>query len=1738
MSLFDLFSDAGSGEASDFAYSLDTHAALSKEPSLFESASNVITKGIPLTGLAIVNSFANTGIEVANFFGAGIQKWSVGAELQDIGAADYEDYYKAHEQGIEGAAFALGSFIPGMTAIKALKLAQAGKVGGIIQRATGIFSGPRDVILQGAKEQILAGDAALFPSLRAEKYKAIALGAGDQALQALAFETAVTATMKASPLLEDKDFTEIGTDMFYGVLLGGGIGGFIEGIGIRAALNKAKLSADVSTKASELTEQYGFAPGATYKGTTLAGDRVVALMHSIDAIPDDTVSVLAAKKATETKDRAALTAQNLLVELAGGKGKEDLAQSLFGVLMKMKANGANKEEIYNYLAGASSLSRVDESFTGAVDDGFYINKFLGTKAAKSAKGVTFEDLISDHPNPSADISLRYRLREGAGKPVIATATDTYETPTGEKAFKYASSREAFDEGADIFIDKKLNLVVNPKAPNIEGRVPRPGEDRVLSLKEEQALGVTRGGTLPDGSKPLTGAGIILNTETGGVTNTAIPVVGDYGSQTLIPRGLAFGERESAQFPGTEITVDTPSLDVNARYIWAAKRGIKAGDEIHDTDIPMLEQLYRQVTSDKGGFEVAMDKLRNSGVTLSGGDDLPYSSSELINKITQAKNDYIHDLIEAHPNMSSEEVALRANVTEKYLQEAMGSAAIGDIIPDVNRFTVPNHIAINYDIGNPMTQDGQILRGYLDSQYRLQVVSDAAEAALAKEVGTNYKNFTINGLSSADATIEGARAGFLSFSNSNYGSLGQQVERIGRYLTLELQRRLGEMSRILAPHANAIRDNLQAAAELGAFTAVRQRTGEKYMFFPPELLSKYPQMTEDTAVLRSSMIKDRKGNVVGWNPDFAPDGFLRGRFKTDQAGEVLPGQLHTFYNLSPEVAAFERAQMGINDQTIISRNNWYAAQGIARATETGTLYAPPIDTSTYKHFALVKARPGTAFSDDSVSMITAETAELLEQKMAALRSDFSIYTKDMVADYHKALGDYQYDRNFMDSRVNSEFTRRGILNDIFPDVNPNTILQRYIDFNTRQTTRTLRDFVELGNAQTFAELEALGARYAGAETSQTGFLNKYFGNSAENPYQSYIKTALSIGPRDEYRLWQDAQEKLESFASTAYRMAKDTFRSAKDGVISYEEASGIMEKFGLPNPYAAAVNPLTAYYDVANKLPPTRILSKIVSTANAITAATAIRLDVMQSAITLISSPILTMAEASSVLKGIGSVELPDGSGRSVPGVSRLFFNAVNNFWNPAIREEWLPKYAAAQITRDVSSEYFEMINNLSLPYGKGWNESTILNNLTSAVNTATKFTGSQWTENFVRFVAADVSRQIYQSLGVVGTDLMDNISTFVNRVHGNYIASQRPVAFQGPLGSAIGLFQTYQINLFQQLFRYVENGEAKTLAILAGLQTSLFGLQSLPGYQLINQHLIGNSPGNIGHQDIYSTVANFFDPKLGNYLLYGVASNVLGAGLYSRGDINPRQLTVLPLNPLDYPAISGAVNFMSNLLNTADKVVQGAGIKDSLLLGLEHNGISRPLSGLGQMMQGYVSTGAGSLIAATSPHMGSNAAGWNDIISAANFSRLLGARPLDEAIAMDNQYRSTLYEAKDTARIERLGAAVKATLGGDTPLNGDDLSNFIKRYAASGGAIERFGQEMVRWSLDAKVSKANEIYQHLQKPLAQQMMIQMGGRQLPDFQNRGNESFNLAPPSTAPAGTPAPVKSILGSSAAQTLLPE
>jgi hypothetical protein len=1705
------FIDPTTGVMSNAAFGVDSSSLATSNVPTEEAWSNVITKGIPTTILSAVNSFANTAIEAGNFLGADIDKLDMKNEVDP----EAYDYYQQNQGIIDTAGFFAGSAIPGGAAVKALRFARAGEFTSELSAATGLLrSNTTARITSEAMNEIKLGDAALFPSIRAEQVQAIGLGYLDNALEGAVYTAATAATMKASPLLDDENWRDVASDIGFGAITGGLIGGSLDGIFTRSLFQKAMLASDQSSK---------WAENAAYLGKLGVdpGDRVVSLLASVEKI-NQTLgppTVLQAKKVQLTNEAATDSIRKIFSDMVD-KGDEDLSTAMTNLTIRAKQSGLSVRDdlsdpsqlsLSTMLTRLGKLSRIGDQPSTPNGETFFINRF-----AKGAER-NWSDLVTDNPmpdNPNILFSQAYQLKVGATEAKIAHFEDMFQTPDG-KSFvpRYSSAADAWEDGADLFMSKgksgDFQININPKAPNIE-QIPAPGFSRILTPAEATVF--RRSGQLPEEAKKLFGAPLTVNTITGDITNSnPTAVVGDFGKPKVIEGGLQYGNKFSKIDQSTPTNLTTGnSLDVNARYVYFAQKGIKQGETIGDEDLPALEQLYRQASQSKDSGDY-LSKFIQKGGELASGEDLPSSLRELSNHIQGVKNDTINQLIDKNPDIPMDEIALRANVPIKYIEDGMRSNNYGEFTIDPSQHQTVNHVQLEYNMnGITRTPTGQIARGLIDTHYRVQLATDAADSAAAKLFGNDADLFK-SSRGSEQANILGSGSKFIAESNANYDTLAQEMERIGGQVTQFTNRLNAADAGLLTPPINAIRNDEQAAAEWGMFLAVRRRTAASFAFLPDTLADKY-QLPRNTVVLNDSLKIDKKGNITDWNKDYKPEGdnFYSGELL--QKGQGAPAGNYTYYTLSPKVANLERAMQQVNDNRIPHKNNFYMAQGLEGRLKTGTLYAPPIDTTRYPYFAYVRSRPGTALGNSDVAIITASSKEELQQKIGQLTGEYTAWTKDQGAEFHKAEGDYQQDLNMAQNKVNTDLHRRGILNNIYPETRAEKLIDDYLNWNGRQNLSLTRNMVELTNAKLFAELQAMGKRFVGTETSQAGWLSPFVRKTADNPYDSYIRTALAVGNKDSnYPLWAYSQEKLEQFGDTAFNGMRYAFGAARKGLISYEDASQMAEKFGMGNPYEAATDRLKNYYSLVNKLPDPQVLRKFISVANTVLGSTVIRLDTFQQLIHILATPVLLTAESNSVrsqiVKNLLTTELPDGSGRQVPAISKVIYKAIQNYWNEDVRAQYGEIYQKAGVNRDELTQHMNMIDTLRLPYGNKGKINDIVKWTKQATDIGAKYAGTNFSRNFIHFVAADTGRQLFEGAGYSGKQLFSNIQTFASRIQGNYIATQRPVAFQGILGQAVGLFQTYQFNLMQQLLRYVENGEGKTIAMMAALHSTVFGLQGLPGFSMINNHLIGNAPGNTQHNDAYSELPQAFGHTLGNWLLYGAASNVLQTGLYTRGDINPRQLTLLPVNPLDFPAISGGIRFVGSMFDAAAKIAKGGDIPASLLVGLEHNGLSRPLAGLAQLVQGYSTTASGSLIQSTStnPPSGDNTQGYSDLLSIANFSRLFGARPLDEAIAMNAEYRSNLYKAVDVSRMEGLGEAVKSTMIGNRSPSDDETDNFITQYAAAGGDIRHFSSQMLKWGQEANASTANKFFGQLSNSgISRNMQEIMGGTPLADFRNQGS----------------------------------
>ena len=393
----------------------------------------------------------------------------------------------------------------------------------------------------------------------------------------------------------------------------------------------------------------------------------------------------------------------------------------------------------------------------------------------------------------------------------------------------------------------------------------------------------------------------------------------------------------------------------------------------------------------------------------------------------------------------------------------------------------NTVRLSYDLNNTKDAQGNLVRGYQGLAYRIQLAqqaaSDATAAYLNSAIKDNVKaksalsNLKLSKTAN-DANLAGAGEGAIFSSNGGYGTLPQQVERVGRAVSEIQTLRHSAVSEQLAPSLLAIKSDPQAAAEWGAFTFARHSTDENYVFLDPALAKQY-NLPDNTTVLENSIQYKTVNGVkqqVGWDNTYRPPGFVDG-------GSNVGDKLKTYYSLSDKVADAEKASQSLLNQRNEWRDGWRMAQGLdPQGYNPDVLYAPPINTAKYRYFALVKDRPGLAGGTDDTHYLVGASEDDLRSKVALLPSTKVAYYRSDIAEFKKAEGTYNFNRNFTSLKTKSDLGRAGLLTGQVPEFRADNLVNDLVNFHRNQETQLLRDYVELHNAKFFDQVQAMGQRY--------------------------------------------------------------------------------------------------------------------------------------------------------------------------------------------------------------------------------------------------------------------------------------------------------------------------------------------------------------------------------------------------------------------------------------------------------------------------------------------------------------------------------------------------------------------------------------------------------------------------------------------------------------------------------------
>lgn len=1710
-----LFSDAA-------MYGADTTELQAGGTSFLQDVGDAFNYGLGAAVISGLGSIYNTAASGANMLGANIEEIDTYKTLDNLDK-NWSAYYEKNQNVIDVAGFIGTSLIPGTIAVKALNAARAGMAGNAVGRALGFARSRQVANLDAALAELATEGGSVFTRINKNKLAAMGWGLADQTLNAAAFETGVALTMKQSPLLADDSWWDIGKSAMVGAAFGGIIGGGIDAIILNKDFRRAIQGLDATQR------KYDYFP--TYDKLAIdAGDRAFGIADSLLALPKAVVEsdkfldlsfhlasgTVTKKISTEkvlsealndTSRKGFIEFETALRELSPNADVTSpfaykILQDFRNQMASGKSSAMIRDDIGTQLWELKGLKAASESPKIAADDLFYFNKALTKEQIDSIQTLDdYRQLVaSTTPFKDNAYSKPYVFIGDAS--AREAAFKTAARITGDKETGFLNLSDAWKAGKHVAIQSDGTIRVTDASPYW-----RRVEDPVYKAER------------------------YFNTRTGAITEDAVLTAADRmpGGKTLtIGNDVVYGMDKSGKQIAYSMKTFNPDAGVEAitaRHAWASKlRDDQLPDTIDVTDFSLMDRL-RQVND----FErLDLITLTSGGKELGTAAELSVKDTIRSAKLSEAQR-RLADAHEAGKSLDTRELALILNVEPKWLEQTVATRFRDNL---AGRLEYPGGQTVNLEDGitaplerylsretviaeyarpqqfqelnaiDPkmtfqekrlLIQDsvnstgGQFVTGELAWMYRVQEsirkTREAAAAVLGSEKTSQLMDLTQDAARLADSTGVGATT--FGFSNADYGDvLRMWSQNTGKQTHLWVQEATNEVMDALNTTVAKLRNSPKDAAEVGVLTNLLRSSDQKFVWHP-DGSNKWMDKTllkfaNDPAKLESAI------------------------------QELADAGKRPIVELGSEDAAqFFKTHTGLNRNRIGKRQVLANARGMTSNLDGDVIYAPPIDTTYFKHFAFVRGIDGKAFGDSEVQMIFGRDAAELSKRIASVdKNNFQVITKDETEKFFKAKGDYDFDLTINEPRINSELKRSGALSNFQPEVRPENILEDYIRWHQNQAGRLVRDAVETHYAQQISELRRLGSDYTELATSQ--FAGRASKNSAINPYDDYVKTALDVSRRSEYTFLSQANEFVDALGTRAYQALQATFGDASKGIVSWQEANAISERYGIKGPYSGAAD-----FFVANTPRDRNLVKEYVAKANMLLANFVLRFDFANSLMNVISTPLMLGTELASItnlaktspellgkLSELTNIKIP-GQEAGVPGMGKLVGGAIKNFFG-SDKEMLIARYRANGDIKDTVSQYHSMMDSLALRA----DFKTFSTGVDKAFEKVADLTANNWAEQFTRFVSADVMRQLTDPLVEAGKLTVKEqnayISAFTNRVQGNYITSQRPIVFQGVLGSAVSLFQTYSFNLLQNLLRHVENGDKRALLTMGGLQTGLFGLNGTPLFEAVNTHLIGNAAINQGHHDAYSLAPQLLGKEVGDWLMYGTASAFPAwsdkvPALYTRGDINPRHMSILPLNPLQVPAVDASIRVVSNLMDVGSKLVQGANLGPTLLQGLEHNGVNRPLAGMAQLLAGQSTTSKGSLISASS-----------DFSMITTASRLLGAKPMDEAVALNNMYRMNAYKAADRDRMEFLGEKVKSYLGkGQFPPD-EVMDGFMKDYAAAGGRVENFNATLQRWARDANSSVVEKMRAKLKSSYGQRLNEIMGGEPLEDWANQqGNSEQSL-----------------------------
>lgn len=1722
-----------------------------RDQSVLDAAFDVATKLVPL-GIAsgvsqlynIIPTVGNWGSKRLGGSGNEFEYNDFSKTVQDFDS-DLSKYYTEHQMGTDALGFVLGSFVPGMAGIKVLNAGQtainsavaSGKVGtGPLGKSLGLLAPQREKHVAAAIQSL--NDAGnVFKLTEANTMRAMLAGVGQNALEGAAFTTLVNATMYKSPVLEDRSVSDLTFDVLTGAALGGVIGGAISGVVSGYAIKRGGLAAEKTLAPYGVTD--------VPRSNMSPSDRILFNAAELEA-----KAKLDPAKAGSLKESAEelieSTKSGLLTEIRTdfqklSSGDTHLAQFMYDSALA----GANSKTLRDQLLDSKELSRVavrsdteqalskvktrlkelkgDVSLLTPEESAIYRNTQVSyVKVRGEGAGIVSDERpailgLADRLLPSSEVKLTptgiqlgnvhhehtnniYRPFNVFNEP-LAKVQSRYLWAKMLPDWKYSTMEPPTVAITDIplltkAIDEGLDAIkIMPESGLAKDIYTLEGREAIRETVKRQKTALAAKGMQTD-STPMT--------------------VEEFSEKAASLLGIRFSSTTKGELEGVvgDRTIVMKAGDIKQKSLLANIMEIKKqeGHSLFQALIESSGEVSQNVRSMTNGFAsplmqevIGLSKLRSPGLWKSNKPEqvarredpselfasaFSYLSTHPDQLIKMPEfNAIAGHLIRPVPERVLDTIASRlskpsfAEIAERLdMHEGILRGAYTESGMFAREAAKKEYEALNAAAGTRQSQkaphaellptwakvitdssrfqgvDGHTLEAMALMKAKANLYDSDVKIAAARILKEEFPDIA------DDVWLTGGNSGpgFVTSTVGDPGSRDALSAYVGQRVHNISNARKTAVSDLMQPTLVKVGNDIEAAIEFSLLNeTVRSKPGS-FTLSPS----------------RNGLINESGELIKIKNP------------KTLELAELHIRQNGIDTNELALIRSTEGTQFNRNP------NAFYPIPRNPRDTPHYAFVVDDTVTGT-GHSTMVYAKDGAAL-------------EVLKQKILKHHPDFKVLTKDQSEAYYKSQGKFEWERTISDRYMNSALARSGSSSSPLPITNPQKIVGDILDWHLGRQTALVREAVSMRYSRPLAMLRAQAEPNISAAKSTLGYLSPtaYAENAVNNPATNTMKQMLNIQKIEEYPFWTTVNKTLdEKFSSVTQEVNK-----LWDNVVHPEQLAEInkaLVKAGYNGPLMDE-----ALYTALNGTVPRGELTSIVAQMNGLLGTIALRMDPMNAGTNVISHVVIYGPEVKAVTDIInkGSKEAVNELGKlsqiKLPGVDsyirspqKVMAETIRRANDPSIKQ-WHKDHGFITTIMD---QYDQTVDHMAIRAGD--TVGSMKARFAKAVNIARgvghlgeRVTGNRMAEEWNRFMAADYMKQVTDVAVKHGlmkeADALPYINSFVNRTQGNFLASQRPVLFQGPVGQAIGLFQTYQFNLIQQLLRHVGEGKAKNSALMMGLQGGIFGLNGLPAFNAINTYIVGNAGGNTEHKDLYQAIFSGAGKEAGEWLAYGAFSNMLGVfdpslktNLYNRGDVNPRSLTLVPTDPAKVPIVQATARFFGNMYESVGQLSMGADLWPTMLRALEHNGLSRPLAGMAQVLGGFTNpTGQ-----VTATNNQGNILMAHDLASLVSGARILGAKPMDESLVQDAMYRINAYRSHDAAKRQGLGEAIKTNLLGGGDLTQEELEKFAAHYVRSGGKQEEFNQFMARQYRNASATQAEQLRARLGSTQSGYLQTLMGG---------------------------------------------